>query len=103
MLIDYGIRQSGKTTRLVNILRCKKDTILIVPCLMQKKNAQEAHPDLKDRIFSVLEISRKVSNLKGKKLIIDDAEYVLQQLIKRPVVAISLSREFTKDELEFLM
>lgn len=90
MQIIYQPRQSGKTTKMIEWLKESKKNLLLVPHLVRKAQLVEENPKLKNQIMTLHEYLPSPSAA-YKKVSVDDAELVLQSLLKHRIEYITMS------------
>jgi hypothetical protein len=87
-------RQKGKTTAALAWLRESEDRVLLVFNLVIASRLQHLHPDVADRIASFHEFLRKPDLARlYEEVGIDDAEMILQDIIKHPIDLITMTGE----------
>lgn len=91
MEIVYTARAAGKTTKLMNWLRQDKRHTLITFNQPRKMQLQHDHPELQKQIYTMREYMMSGTAL-HKKVAIDDAEIVLQNMVKHPIDYITMSK-----------
>jgi hypothetical protein len=95
MNVDYAPRQHGKTTRAILWLGEADNRWLIVHNDVTKRALQNKFLSLKDRIITLQDYinARCYGYEKEPEFFIDNADLVLQSIIREKLYGISLSKE----------
>ena len=93
MEIEIGKRQTGRTTNLIKKTIKNEDACLVVIHQNEKKRVQNLEPKIKDRVFTFQEVQDiRFSASKFKEVYIDNADWILQSLIRKEITLMSLEK-----------
>lgn len=84
MKIDYSPRQSGRTTRMIELLANDERRILLTFSKREETRLRDAYPKVSNRIIfweDYIKQKRGRKELESQKIIIDNADYILEQVV----------------------
>jgi hypothetical protein len=82
MKIDYSPRQSGKTTRLIELLAKDNRRVLLTFSTQEENRLKNIYPEVAERIFYWETYKTKnKGRYEQQRVLIDNADYLLEKVI----------------------
>lgn len=94
MKVDLSPRGMGKTSRMYEWLKEDSKRIMLVFSKAEEKRLMQKHPSVAHQIMAWETYKNRMgSGMDIRELAIDNADMILQQLVRHPLSYISISEE----------
>lgn len=90
MKLICGTRQSGRTTAAVKLVLADPDAVLVVATTEQGRLLERNEPAMAGRWLSLAQLQTRTSRDHRRRLVVDDLDLMLPELLGAPVVAVTL-------------
>jgi hypothetical protein len=91
MEITISPRASGKTTLMIKWLKADKNRILLTFNHQEADRLKYTYPEISQRIYCWEEWKEKQHGVEKKEIGIDNANYILQHMLKHEIKKITMS------------